>query len=120
MVNQIFQKFFSIGYISVGPTICSLSSDGNWLGTAHIFSTNKDIFLEKKFSVVGIREYNNTITEELYNALLFLSIDKSDFDLFINELFILEWESTNTEKKPDIDRLKRRAYIKPKTFENLF
>ena len=111
MVNQIFQKFFSIAHISVGPTICSLSSDGDWLGTVHILSTNKDIFLEKKFSVVGIREFNNSVTEELYNAFLFLSIDKKDFDFFINELFILEWESITNEKKPNIDRLRKRIYL---------
>lgn len=111
MVEQIFQKFFSVGHISVGPTICSLSHDGNWLGSVQIISTNKDIFLERKFTVVGIRDYNNSITEELYNALTYLAIDKVKFDYFINNLFIIECESSSEEKKPDISILKKRGYI---------
>jgi len=111
MLGQTFEKFFSIGHVKVGPTICSLGVDGNWLGSVQIYSTNKDIFLEKKFTTVGIRDFNNSITEDLYNALQYLSIDKVKFDFFINGLFILEWESITEEKKPDISILKKRAYI---------
>ena len=109
-MNPLFEKFFSIGDIKVGPTIISTATDGNWLGTAHIFSTNKDIFLTNKSCIVGIRDYNNTITQELYNALNYLSIDKTEFDYFMNGLFIREWLGVDYPK-PDISILRNRAYI---------
>lgn len=105
-----FDKFFSLGHISVGPTIFSPSHDGNWLGSVQIISTNKNIFLERKITVVGIRDYNNSITEELYSALTYLAVDKVKFDYFINNLFIMEWESA-PNPKPNVDVLKKRAYI---------
>jgi len=110
-MNPSFEKFFSVGHVKVGPTICSIGVDGNWLGTVQIYSTQKDIFLKQKLTCVGVRDFNNTITEELYNALLYLSIDKVKFDQFINSLFIVEWESIDEPNKPDISTLKKRAYI---------
>lgn len=110
-MNPSFEKFFSIGNISVGPTIHSCGSDGAWLGSIQIFSTTNDIFLERKYTVVGIREFNNAVTEEFFNALKYLSIDKVRFDYFINSLFIFEWENSQIDKKPDISNLIKRAYI---------
>ncbi len=110
-MNPLFEKFFSVGHVKVGPTICSIGVDGNWLGSVQIYSTQKDIFLKNKFTCVGIRDFNNSITEELYSALQYLSIDKVKFDQFINSLFIVEWESIDEPNKPDISTLKKRAYI---------
>ncbi len=110
-MTPLFEKFFSVGYVKVGPTIVTTGVDGNWLGSVQIYSTQKDIFLKDKFTCVGIRDFNNSITEELYSALQYLSIDKVRFDYFINGLFILEWESIEDTKKPDISTLKKRAYI---------
>ncbi len=110
-MNPSFEKFFSVGHVKVGPTICSIGVDGNWLGSVQIYSTQKDIFLKQKFTCVGIRDFNNTISEELFNALQYLSIDKVRFDYFINSLFIVEWESIDEPNKPDISTLKKRAYI---------
>ncbi len=110
-MNPSFEKFFSVGHVKVGPTICSIGVDGNWLGSVQIYSTQKDIFLKNKFTCVGIRDFNNTISEELFNALQYLSIDKVRFDYFINSLFIVEWESIDEPNKPDISTLKKRAYI---------
>lgn len=110
-MNPLFEKFFSVGNIKVGPTIISpFNVDGDILGSIQIYSTNKDFFLEKKVTGVVIRELNNIITEELYSALKYLSIDKSQFDYFINQLYIFEWESA-PNPKPNLDRLKNRAYI---------
>lgn len=110
-MNPLFEKFFSVGDIKIGPTIISpFNVDGNILGTIQIYSTKKDIFLEKKVTGVVIRELNNTITEELYSALQYLSIDKVKFDYFMNQLYIIEWESAPSPK-PDVDVLKKRAYI---------
>lgn len=111
MIGQNFEKFFSIGSVKIGPTIISLSTEGNILGNIQLVSTQKDIFLPNKITGVIIREFNNTISQDLYNALQYLSIDKVKFDLYMNELFILEWESSNEIKKPDISNLRRRAYI---------
>lgn len=111
MDRTIFEKFFSIGHITVGPTIISPISEGNWLGSVQIYSTNEDFFLEKKLTAVGVREFNNVITHELFNALNYLSINKTEFDRFINSLYLLEWESIENKHKPDISNLKRRAYI---------
>ncbi len=110
-MNPSFEKFFSVGHVKVGPTICSIGVDGNWLGSVQIYSTQKDIFLKHKFTCVGIRDFNNTISEELFNALQYLSIDKVKFDYFINSLFIVEWDSIDEPNKPDISTLKKRAYI---------
>ncbi len=110
-MNPSFEKFFSVGHVKVGPTICSIGVDGNWLGSVQIYSTQKDIFLKNKFTCVGIRDFNNTISEELFNALQYLSIDKVKFDYFINSLFIVEWDSIDEPNKPDISTLKKRAYI---------
>lgn len=111
MIGQNFEKFFSIGPITIGPTIISLSTDGNVLGKIQLLSTRKDIFLSNKMSTVLIREFNNCVSEDLFNALQYLSIDKVKFDFFMNQLFILEWESNNEFNKPDISILKKRAYI---------
>ena len=87
-MNPLFEKFFSVGDIKIGPTIISpYNVDGNILGYIQIYSTKKDIFLEKKVTGVVIRELNNTITEELYSALQYLSIDKVKFDYFVNQLY---------------------------------
>jgi hypothetical protein len=110
-MNPLFEKFFSVGHVKVGPTICSIGVDGNWLGSVQIYSTQRDIFLKNKFTCVGIRDFNNTISEELFNALQYLSIDKVKFDYFINSLFIVEWDSIDEPNKPDISTLKKRAYI---------
>ena len=110
-MNPSFEKFFSVGHVKVGPTICSIGVDGNWLGSVQIYSTQRDIFLKNKFTCVGIRDFNNTISEELFNALQYLSIDKVKFDYFINSLFIVEWDSIDEPNKPDISTLKKRAYI---------
>jgi hypothetical protein len=110
-MNPSFEKFFSVGHVKVGPTICSIGVDGNWLGSVQIYSTQKDIFLKNKLTCVGIRDFNNTISEELFNALQYLSIDKVKFDYFINSLFIVEWDSIDEPNKPDISTLKKRAYI---------
>jgi hypothetical protein len=111
MIGQNFEKFFSIGSINIGPTIVSISQDGNILGSIQLISTEKDIFLPNKSSGIIIREFNNTISQDLFNALQYLCIDKVKFDYYMNELFILEWESSDEIKKPDISNLKRRAYI---------
>jgi hypothetical protein len=112
MIGQNFEKFFSIGSIKVGPTIISpFSPDGNMLGSIELLSTEKDIFLPNKKSGIIIREFNNSISEDLYNALQYLSIDKVKFDYYMNELFIMEWESYEEKNKPDISVLKKRAYI---------
>lgn len=112
MIDPILQKFFSLGQIKVGPTIISpLASEGNFLGSIQILSTKKDFFLEKKETVVLIRDYNNTITEELFTALQYLSIDKVLFDYYMNSIYLMEWETCEMENKPDISSLRRRAYI---------
>lgn len=111
MIDHIFQKFFSVGHVSIGPTIVSPHLDGSWLGSVQIYSTTKDIFLEKKYTCVGIREFNNSITEEFYNALNYLSIDKVRFDYFINNVYLMEWENCEGKIKPDISVFKKRAYI---------
>lgn len=111
MDRIIFEKFFSIGHISVGPKIISHTTDGDWLGTVQIYPTTEDIFLNKKFTVVGVREFNNSITEDLYSALSYLSVNKVEFDRFINSIYVVEWESVSGQLKPDITNLLRRAYI---------
>ena len=110
-MNLVFENFFSVGHISVGPTIISQSVLGNYLGAVQIYSTKKDIFLKNKLTSVGIRDYDNMISEDLSNAFKYLSIDKNEFDYFINNLFILEWESISNKIKPDISNLKKRHYI---------
>ncbi len=67
-MNPLFEKFFSVGYVKVGPTIVTTGVDGNWLGSVQIYSTQKDIFLKDKFTCVGIRDFNNSITEELWGC----------------------------------------------------
>lgn len=111
MDRSIFERFFSIGDVSVGPTICSLHTDGDWLGTVKVYANKPEFFLQDKFTVVGVREFNNTITVDLYNALKYLSIDKTEFDRFINQIYLFEWEMTSEQPKPDVSNLKRRAYI---------
>jgi hypothetical protein len=111
MDRSIFERFFSIGHVSIGPTIISPIHDGNWLGSVQVHSNTEDIFLERKFTVVGVREFNNTITIDLFNALNYLSIDKTEFDRFINQIYLYEWESTTISPKPDVSNLKIRAYI---------
>ena len=111
MINPIFNNFFSLGEVKVGPTICSEGQDGNWLGFVNVYSTKKDLFLKEKKCSVAIREFNNIITEELYDALTYLSIDKTEFDFFINNYYLFEWENCSDPKKPDVSLLKRRAYI---------
>ena len=115
MIDPIFQKFFALGHIKVGPTIISpLAVEGNFLGSIQIFPTKKNIFLENNQTVVLIRDFNNTISTDLSTALQYLSIDKTDFDFFMNELFIFEWESIDNQIKPDISILRKRAYISSK------
>lgn len=112
MIGQNFEKFFSIGHIKIGPTIISpLASEGNMLGQIQLISTLKDIFLPNKNTTVIIRDFNNTISQDLYTALQYLSIDKVKFDYYMNELFIMEWESSHEKNKPDISVLRKRAYI---------
>lgn len=107
---EIFHKFFYLGEIKVGPTILSIHSDGDWLGTCYIHPTKKNILVNEDQFVIGIREFNNTITEDLYNSLKYISIKKSEFDKFINEKFLIEWEQLEDPTKPDVYRLKNRWY----------
>lgn len=111
MDRDIFDRFFSLGEIKIGPTICSLHTDGDWLGTVNIYTTKKNVLLQGPLYVIGVREFNNAITEDLYNALKYLSIKKAEFDKFINEYYLFEWENSEEEKKPDVFRLQRRAYL---------
>lgn len=111
MDRDIFDRFFSLGEVKVGPTICSLGTDGDWLGTVNIYTTKKNILLEEPRYIIGIREFNNILTQDLYNALKYLSIKKVEFDKLINQYYLFEWENIKEEKKPDVSRLQRRAYI---------
>ncbi len=110
-MNEVFSKFFSIGHVKLGPQITSVNCDGDWLGSVFIFSTKKDIFLKNGQTIVGIREYNNSVTEEFYTALTFLSMSKEEFDYLINKYFLQEWDCSDELKKPDVSNLKKRAYI---------
>lgn len=111
MDRTLFHYFFSLGEIKVGPTICSLGTDGDWLGTVYLYKTTNNVLLEEPRYVIGVREFNNAMTEDLYNALNYLSIKKAEFDKLVNEYYLWEWENIKEEKKPDVFRLQRRAYI---------
>ena len=117
MERYIFDKFFSLGEIKVGPTICSLGTDGDWLGTVNIYTTRKNVLLDKPNYIIGVREFNNVMTEDLYDALKYLSIKKDEFDKFINEYYLFEWENTKQEIKPDVSRLRKRAYFQTADIE---
>lgn len=112
--RDIFDIFFSVAEVYVGPTIISPSSEGNWIGKVRIIPTKKNILIESKEIYVGIRVFNNTVTEEFYNALKYLAISKSEFDRFINHYYLMEWESTVSDYKPsvgNIEQFRNRIYL---------
>lgn len=109
MDRDIFNFFFYFGETKVGPTIYSLHTDGDWVGTVKLIPTKKNILLNNSHYIVGIREFNNSITDDLYNCLKYLAIKKSEFDRFINSYYMIEWESADSPK-PDIWRLQHRMY----------
>lgn len=110
MDRIIFDKFFSLGEVYVGPQIISPSHDGNWLGRVRIVPTKYNVFMDKE-SYIGIREYNNVIDEKVFDLLKYISIKKSDFDKFINSYYLIEWESSKMEHKPNISSFIRRGYL---------
>jgi len=109
--REIFDRFFTLSNVSVGPEIISNGVDGNWLGSVIFSKTQKNILIKHDFCIIGIREFNNSCTEEFYSALNYLSIQKSELDKFVNQIYLMEWEILETSKKPNIDNLRRRAYL---------
>lgn len=111
MDRDVFDHFFCFGDVYIGPTILSSSDDGNWLGKVIIIPTKKNAFMESNNSYVGIREFNNLIDEELTTILKYLSIEKKEFDKFVNNYYLIEWQKSIYEKKPDISNLLIRSYL---------
>lgn len=111
MDRIIFDKFFCLGEVYVGPEIISPSYDGNWLGKVRIIPTKYNILMGKQSVFVGVREFNNVITEDLFNTLNYLSIEKSEFDKLVNKYYLIEWESTKMNPKPNISSFIHRAYL---------
>lgn len=110
MDRIIFDKFFCLGEVYVGPEIISPSYDGNWLGKVRVIPTKNNVLIQESF-FVGVREFNNVVTEDLFNSLKYLSIEKSEFDRFVNKYYLIEWESTNITPKPNISSFLQRAYL---------
>lgn len=109
MDRRLFDKFFSLGHISVGPTV--ITPDGNWVGKVQIFSTKNDFFLNNKVTLIGVKEFENVVSEDMCNALKYLCIEKNDFDRFITKCYIIEWESMESNSKPDISLLRKNVYL---------
>ena len=110
MDRTIFDRYFSLGEVSVGPTIISGSVEGNYIGKVKVYSTKKNIFFESRHSFVYIRDYYNTLTEELNFALKNLSIEHKEFEKFINDYYLIEWQTCFDNNKPDVSSLLLRNH----------
>jgi len=110
MDRTIFDRYFSLGEVTVGPTIFSDTHEGNYLGKVKVYSTKKNIFLKSMFTFVYVSEYKNTITEDLNFALKNLDIEKKEFEKFINYYYLIEWQTCYDLTKPDISYFLQRNY----------
>lgn len=108
MNRGIFDVFFTLCEVSVGPTIISPTDGGNWIGRVKIIGTEKNILLKTKEQYIGIREYKTVLSDDVYNVLKYLTIEKSKFDYFINQYYLFEWENSDSKNKPDISCFKKR------------
>lgn len=108
MNRRVFDNFFSLCEVSVGPTIITAGLGGCWLGTVKIVGTYKNTLIKSKTQYIAIREFHNVYSEELLNALKYLSIEKSDFDDLITKYYLFEWENSDFEPKPNVISVKNR------------
>lgn len=110
MNRGLFNYLFALGEVRIGPLIISSGYDGNWIGSVLLFPTKKNVLLKEKNYTIGIREYNNAISDEIILNLDVFTISKSEFDKFINQYYLNEWLATKDEKKPDISCFLHRVY----------
>jgi hypothetical protein len=106
----VFNKFFNLGEVYVGPTVFGIDG-GSWIGKVRIIPTKHNFFMTKKEYFVWIREFKNEISEDIEKTLLYTSLDREEFDNFINKYYMLEWESVKSENKPNISSFVGRVYL---------
>jgi len=109
MNQKIFDTFFRVGEIKIGPTVMSLNTHGDTLGKVYLHPTDKNLFFSNEdYVVISINKFYCSYVWKLYDILPYIGISESELDRYMCELYIDEWEKSENPQKPRIDYLKQR------------
>ena len=102
MNHTLFNKFFQIGKVKVGPTVCRFYHGADQIGTIEIKPTTKNPILTDGYCV-AVQEDEIGFQPEVRRALYLLGIDLKELQKYLLSLYYEYWKNDENPKKPTLN-----------------
>jgi hypothetical protein len=101
MNHLLFNKFFQIGKVKIGPTVVRFYHGSNQIGTIEIKPTSNNPILEDGYCV-AINEDEVSFQPEIKRCLYLMGVDLCELKMYLLSLYYEYWKKETNPKKPDL------------------